>query len=102
MQKSTAEAASNQAEIEKKTEEIRTLEQNIRILESGGEVQDQADTLQKKLDGVKIDRSTTQAKMKSLMNEIRRAEENKAQTTRDLQERKADENQKEGRKAKTQ
>ena len=47
IEKSRLEFVSNEQELEKKREELRTVEQNIRILESGGAVEDQAVTLQK-------------------------------------------------------
>jgi len=51
---------------------LRTVEQNIRILEGGGKVEDQSVTLKKNLDGAKLGLSTTLAKQKAILSEIRR------------------------------
>ena len=62
IEKSKSEAESNDNDLEKKKEELRTVEQNIRILESGGEVEDQAMTIQKDLEAAKNDLKTLIAK----------------------------------------
>ena len=72
IQRARTEAESNERDLEKKKEELRTVEQNIKILESGGQVEDQGVTLQKNLDSTKLDLQTTQAKQRSIENEIRR------------------------------
>ena len=56
----------NAEDMDKKKEELRTVEQNIRILESGGEVEDQEVTLNKNLQNARQDLQTTQAKVKIL------------------------------------
>ena len=45
----------NAEDMDKKKEELRTVEQNIRILESGGEVEDQEVTLNKNLQNARQD-----------------------------------------------
>lgn len=66
IEKSRSEAESNEHDLEKKKEELRTVEQNIRTLESGGEVEDQATTIQKNLDAAKNDLKTLIAKQKGV------------------------------------
>ena len=86
IEKSKSEATANEQDLEKKREELRTIEQNIKIHESGGQVEDHGVTLQKNLESSKLDLQQTINKQKSLKDELRRNAQLTTQNQNDLKE----------------
>ena len=72
IQKSKVESEATEQDLEKKREELRTVDQNIRIIEQGGEVEDQSVTLKRNKESAKLDLQSTVTKKNQTNHEIRR------------------------------
>ena len=66
--------ANTEKDLEKKKESIRETDAKIRILKEGGKVEDQATLLEKTLNAAKNDLKKILARVKSISDEMRRAQ----------------------------